>query len=151
MSKINIGDDWWTSPTEGDNGELVIVTGREGIEPLRDTGKFDIRVTITWNYTPEHNGMPDTPTSTVMESVTDALNQSFAKDPVAVMTGIYTGGGQRDWIIYTRSINIFNRKLNEALAPFDLLPIELSAENDPQWAEYDEMRQASHIKCDGED
>ncbi len=145
MSKINIGDEWWTSPTEGADGQLVIVTGRAGVEPFRQTGKFTVRVTIEWQYPPESNGMPDVPTSKIMEAVTDALKDVFAKDPVAVMTGIYTGAGERDWVFYTRSLHIFDKKINEALAPFDLLPIKLSAEPDEAWAEYDEMREASEI------
>ena len=145
MSKINIGDEWWTSPTEGTDGQLVIVTGRAGVEPFRQTGKFTVRVTIEWSYQPESNGMPDEPTSKIMEAVTDALKDVFAKDPVAVMTGIYTGAGERDWVFYTRSLPIFDKKINEVLAPFDLLPIMLSAEHDEAWAEYDEMREASEI------
>lgn len=145
MSKINIGDEWWTSPTDSADGSLVIVTGRAGVEPFRSTGKYKYRVTISWCYQTETSGMPDYATSTVMEGVTDALKAVFAKDPVAVMTGIYTGAGERDWVLYTLSLPIFDKKLNEALAPFDLLPIQLSAEEDPQWAEYDEMREASEI------
>ncbi|WP_289159459.1 DUF695 domain-containing protein, partial [uncultured Muribaculum sp.] len=62
-----------------------------------------------------------------------------------VMTGVYTGDDERNWIFYTTSVHIFGRKINEALAPFDLLPITIYTENDPEWAEYDEMRAASEI------
>ncbi len=55
------------------------------------------------------------------------------------MTGIYTGAGERTWVFYTLSTNIFNKKLNAALEPLPLLPLQISAENDPQWEEYDEM------------
>ena len=47
--------------------------------------------------------------------------------------------------IYTLSTHIFGRKINEALAPFDLLPITIYTENDPDWAEYAEMKAASEI------
>jgi hypothetical protein len=145
MSKINIGDEWWTSPTESPEGKLVIVTGRDGVEPFRQTGKYTIRVTITWMYDSDSTGMPNVATSKVMEAVTDNLKEIFAKDPVAVMTGIYTGAGERNWVFYTRSLPIFDKKLNEALAEFELLPIKLMAEEDDEWAEYDEMREASEI------
>ena len=80
-----------------------------------------------------------------MEDVQDAMQSAFIKDPVAVLTGIYTGDGERNWVFYTLSTHIFGRKINEALAPFDLLPIEIYTENDPKWAEYDEMKAASEI------
>jgi hypothetical protein len=83
-----------------------------------------------------------------MEQAHDALVEAFDKDPIAVMTGIYTGDGQRDWVFYTLSTNIFGRKLNEALASLPVLPITIYCENDPEWAEYAEMREASEIHAD---
>lgn len=146
MSRIKIGDDWWTSPAEGNDGSLIMVTGHGGLEPIRATGRYNIRVEISWTYPGDRSGMPDVPTSQLMEAVQEALTKVFDHDPVAVLTGIYTGAGRRDWIFYTTSVHIFNRKLNEALAPFDLLPIRIYTENDPDWEEYDEMVRESRIE-----
>lgn len=142
MAKSN---DWWTSPTEAENGSLIMVTGRRDIDKYRDNPKFSIRVEITWKYQGEANGMPDRAVSEQMEQVQDALTAVFDKDPVAVLTGIYTGDNRRDWVLYTLSTNIFQKKINEALAGFPLLPLEIYAENDPDWAEYAEMRELSEI------
>ena len=131
---IKIGNDWWTSPTESATGKLIMVTGRRGIEQAKESGKYNIRVEITWKYQGDASGMPDTPTSTIMEAVQDAI-----------LTGIYTGDGERNWIFYTTSIHIFEKKINQALAPFDLLPITIYTENDPEWLEYEEMKDASEI------
>ncbi len=138
-------NDWWTSPTESENGRLIMVSGRRDIDKFRNNPRFSIRVEISWKYTGITDGMPDDPTSKIMEAVTEALKTVFAKDPVAVMTGIYTGDDRRDWIFYTASTHIFGRKVNEALAQFDLLPIEIYTENDPDWAEYTEMKELSEI------
>ncbi len=137
--------EWWTAPTESDSGQLIMVTGRRDIDAFRKNPKFNIRVEIKWPYACDSSGMPDLPTSTLMEQVQEALQNAFDKDPVAVLTGIYTGDGERDWIFYTMSTHIFGRKLNEALAPFDLLPITIYTENDPDWEEYAEMKSASEI------
>ena len=91
--------------------------------------------------------MPDTATSEMMEKVQDILQAEFKKDPVAVLTGIFTGDGKRDWVFYTLSTHIFGRKLNELLAPLPLLPLTVYCENDPSWEAYDEMCQAE-IKLD---
>ena len=32
MTKFKIGDEWWTTPTESENGNRIIVTGRRGVE-----------------------------------------------------------------------------------------------------------------------
>ena len=92
--------------------------------------------------------MPDYETSLLIEKAHDALVETFEKDPIAVLTGIYTGDGQRNWVFYTLSTNIFGKKLNDALAPLPLLPISIYAENDPDWAEYAEMKDISEIKTE---
>ena len=142
---MKLGNDWWTSPTESESGRLVMVTGRRGVEKARESGKYNIRVEITWKYSGNSAGMPDDPTSTLMEAVQNAMTDVFDKDPVAILTGIYTGDNERNWIFYCTSVHIFEKKINLALATFDLLPISIYTENDPQWLEYDEMRVASEI------
>ncbi|MDE6369116.1 MAG: DUF695 domain-containing protein, partial [Muribaculaceae bacterium] len=139
-------NDWWTCPTESEDGRLIIVSGRRDIDSFRDNPRFNIRVEITWRYSDSPDAtMPDEATSKTMGEVTDALNSVFDKDPVAVMTGIYTGAGERNWVFYTLSTNIFNKKLNQALESFPILPLSIYAENDPEWLEYAEMRDLSEI------
>ena len=133
---------WWTAPTESESGKLILVTGRKDVEKFRSNPRFNIRVEVTWKYEGDATGMPDKPTSTLMEEVQEVLQKEFRKDSVAVLTGIFTGDNQRDWIFYTLSTHIFGRKLNELLAPFPLLPLIIYTENDPGWEEYDEMSEA---------
>lgn len=141
---IEIGE-WWTSPAEGPDGKLIMVTGRRDIEAFRKNPRFSIRVDVTWPYQGDKTGMPTVEVSELMEKAQEALQQVLKKDPVAVLTGIYTGDGERNWVFYTLSTHLFQKKLNEALAPFELLPLSITAENDPEWAEYSEMREASEI------
>jgi hypothetical protein len=44
-------------------------------------------------------------------------------------------------VFYTRSLHIFQRKLNEILAPFPAMPLEFYAADDPDWEEYRELRE----------
>lgn len=132
--------DWWTAPAEGENGSLIMVTGRADVDKFRANPRFTYRIEVKWAYDGSVNdGMPDRETSEMMEQVTDRLTDTFDRDPVAVLTGIYTGDGERDWVFYSLSPNIFGRKLNECLSDLPLLPITIYVENDPEWAEYDEM------------
>lgn len=135
--------EYWTCPTISDEGYDILVTGRADIEKFRTNPRFSIRVTITWKY--GGHDMPGIEDSKLMEQATDAMADTFVKDPVAVLTGIYTGDGSRQWVFYTTSTNIFGRKLNEALAQLPLMPLEITCENDPDWEEYDEMATASRI------
>lgn len=140
--------DWWTAPTESENGNLVMVTGRRDVESFLNNPRFNVRVEVTWKYQCDKLGMPDYNTSVLMDDVHTALNSAFQKDPIAVLTGIYTGDGERNWIFYTLSTHIFGRKLNEALSHFDMLPITIYCENDPNWDEYREMKSLTEVCAD---
>ena len=141
MAKLKLTDDWWTAPTESSNHRLIMVTGRRGLQPARDLGIYVYRIEVTWPYEPDAAGLPQLHTSRLMEQVTEAFKADFSRDPVAILTGIYTGDGERNYVFYTRSLHIFQKKLNAILSPFELLPLSFYAEEDPQWAEYDEMCQ----------
>ena len=134
--------EWLTAPAESDSVDngIIFVTGRCDVDKFRNNPKFSIRVDVTYTYGGDDCSFPDKETSETIAEVTDRLVATFKKDPVAVLTGIYTGCGQRNWTFYTPSTHIFQRKFNEALADMPTLPITMSAENDPDWAEYAEMR-----------
>jgi hypothetical protein len=136
-------DIWWTAPTEADNGNLIIVTGRDKIDDFITSGKYIYRIEVKWVY--EGGNMPDTETSMLMEEATEAMKATFKKDRAAVLTGIYPGDGERDWVFYTKSLNIFNGAFNRALSELPQLPITIEAFSDPDWEEYREMREHSYI------
>lgn len=148
MTKLKIGDEWWTAPTESENGNLIMVTGRKKIDPAMNSGKYNDRIEITWKYTPDKQGMPDFKTSSLMEEVNEAINKAFSRDQTAIVTGIYTGDGERNWILYTLNPRKFQYQFNKALEGFELLPIEIYAEKDPDWQEYKEMKELSEIVGD---
>lgn len=134
--------EWWTAPATGDKGGTVIVTGRKDVDRFRANPRMKIRVEVTWPYECDASGMPDKAVSTLMEQAHMAMLHTFDRDPVAVMTGVFTGDGERTWIFYTASTAIFGKKLNESLAQLPPLPLSIYCENDPGWEQYDEMASA---------
>ncbi|MDE6395863.1 MAG: DUF695 domain-containing protein, partial [Muribaculaceae bacterium] len=93
--------DWWTCPTENESStNTIIVTGRRDVDKFRKNPKFSIRIEIKLPYNPTESGMPSKDDEVLIAEITDRLAAAFDKDPVAVMTGIYTGDGRRDWIFY---------------------------------------------------
>ncbi len=142
MAKLNISEDWWTAPSEDSEGRTVMVTGRRSLDNVIATGRYKFRIEMTWLYEPDSGGMPNYHTSRLMETVTDALQESMRRDPVAVMTGIYTGAGERNWVFYAVTLKSFQAMLNKALSTIDeQLPLTFHAEEDPDWEEYREMCQ----------
>ncbi len=134
--------EWWTAPAIGDKGGTVIVTGRKDVDKFRTNPRMNIRVEVTWSYDGDDAGMPSGDTPALMAQVHERLLTIFDKDPVAVMTGVFTGDDERTWIFYTLSTHIFGRKLNECLSDLPMLPLTVYCENDPDWEQYDEMAEA---------
>lgn len=135
---------WLTSPFESnESGNLIMGTIRKDVDKFRCNPKFKYRIEVSWSYVPDSKGMPEESVSEQMEQVETALNDIFAKDPVAVLTGVYTGEGVRDLVFYTLSLHIFQRKFNEALALFPQLPLTFSATEDPEWEEYAQVLSAA--------
>lgn len=142
MAKLIISDDWWTAPSEDSEGRTVLVTGRRGLDNVIGTGRYCFRIEMTWLYDADASGMPDYRTSSLMEQVTEALQAALKRDPVAVMTGIYTGAGERNWVFYAVALKSFQSLLNAALRDIpEQLPLTFYAEEDSHWEEYREMCQ----------
>lgn len=136
-------DIWLTYPTVDDAGNTIIVTGCTDVDKFRSRPKYGIRVEVTLPYTPEGPlGFPEDATAATLEEITASFETLLKGKNTAILTGIYTGAGERNWVFYTFSTEVFNSFLNKALAPFPVLPLSIYAENDPDWAEYDEMRAA---------
>ena len=138
-------DSFWTYPAETESGKTLIVTGRDGVDKYRDSGKYPYRLTVSWDYDALPDGMPVETDAHLMEQATDALLSETKRDPAAILTGIYTGDGRRDWIFYTRSLHIFRNILNRALETLPLLPLKIDATEDPDWTEYLDMRSHTYI------
>ncbi len=137
---MKLGDVWFSAIAEAEESDrLIIVSGRTEIEPFIQSGKFKERVEITWKYEPDSKGMPQEVTAKLMEEAQAALQRAMEKNKLAIFTGVYTGNGERTWIFYTRNIPAFGETLNEALAPFETLPLTIYTEKDPEWNEYREM------------
>lgn len=136
---------WWTSPAEAENGKTIIVTGRDDVDKYRLSGDYRFRVNVSWRYNSLPDGFPEEGDAVLMENVTEVLHKTLKKNKAVVMTGIYTGDGCRDWVFYTKNLNIFQSVFNRALAEMETIPFEIEAEEDCGWEEYMEMREGSYI------
>lgn len=138
-------DLFWTYPGESENGQVLIITGRDNVEKYKASGKYPYRMIVSWDYASLPDGMPCDKDASILEQATDLLLAETKKDPAAILTEIYTGAGRRDWILYTRSLHIFGKILNRALASLPLLPLKIEAEEDSNWEEYENMRRSTYI------
>ena len=125
---MKLSDKWFVAFSENEREEMIVIKGRDDLEAFQACGKLKERVEITWKYQPSAQDLPSEEDANRME-----------KDKLAILTGIYTGGGEKVWVFYTRTVRVFGERLNEALSTFDLLPITIYTELDPEWEEYADM------------
>lgn len=136
---MRLSNEWFTALSENEDGNLVTIYGRDELTEFVQSGKFKERVEITWKYEGDEKGMPQDALAEQMEKVEEALKKAMEKDKLAILTAVYTGAGEKIWVFYTRTVRVFGERLNEALASFELLPISIYTEVDPEWEEYLDM------------
>ncbi|MEG1574074.1 MAG: DUF695 domain-containing protein [Bacteroidales bacterium] len=142
---MKLTDEWFTAMAEDDNSATIIICGRDDIDAFRTSGKFKERLEVSWQYAV--SGMPTEEVAKQMEEMEELLRKGAEKDKLAILTGIYTGGGKRVWVFYSRHTGAFGEMLNTALSGFELLPITIYSEKDPDWDDYAEI---SSLRISGE-
>lgn len=142
---------WWSAPLEGEHGKSVIVTGRDYLDKIIESGKYPYLIRVSWKYEAQSDGMPVERDARLMGEVTDALLAEFKRDKIAYLVGIYTGEGCRDWIFYAHNLGIFGKVFNRALEEIETIPLEIEAQSDPEWSDYQEMRKLSYIPEDDDE
>lgn len=138
-------DIWWTAPAESESGRIIMVTGRDRIDEMVDRDKYPYRVEVVWKYESDKKGMPQDEDASLMEEATEALREAFKRDKIAVLTGIYTGDGERDWVFYVKNLPIFNTVFNKALDSLPTMPLVIDVYSDPEWEEYEQMKKDTYL------
>lgn len=137
---MKLSNVWFTALSEDESGHMITVNGRDELNEFVQSGKYKERVEVTWKYQADAKGVPSESEAELMETVQNTLQKAMEKkDKLAIMTGVYTGGGEKIWVFYTRTVRVFGERLNEVLLPFDLLPISIYTEVDVEWEEYTDM------------
>ena len=145
---MRLSNEWFTAFSENEEGQIVSIMGRDQLSEFTNSGKLKERIEITWKYEPDERGMIVESISKQMEEMEVALQKIMEKDKLAIMTATYTGGGEKVWVFYARNLRVFGERLNEALAPFELLPITIYTEQDPDWEEYLDMYEMKQWRQD---
>lgn len=137
---MRLSNVWFTALSEDESGRMITINGREELAEFIQSGKYKERAEVTWKYVDDGKGMPSEAEAERMEVVQNTLQKAMEKkDKLAILTSVYTGGEEKVWVFYTRTVRVFGERLNEALAPFELLPISIYTEVDPEWDEYSDM------------
>jgi len=136
---LNEKDLW--SVAEGENeGTPFLLRFRPHLNEFIETKRYNERLTIVFPYDSDDDSlMPTDEETELLSDIEDALVEVLEKDVQAVLAFVYTGQNQKEWHWYSTDISETGRRLNDALSNFGKLPLELSAEDDPDWIEYNSV------------
>ncbi|GAD05383.1 hypothetical protein HQ45_01385 [Porphyromonas crevioricanis] len=136
---MKLTDEWFSVLSADEHGQSVFVNGRLRLDEFRLSKKFKIRIELRLPYEADCTGMPTVSAMKLIEQIEQPLRKIMEADKLAILTGNHIGGGKKYWVFYTRTERVFQERLNEALAPFDLLPLEIECGMDADWEEYTDM------------
>lgn len=137
LKSLITDQEMWTAAEGENDGVPFLLRFRPNLQAFIATKKYNERLILLWNYDSNNNSlMPDEKEMELMEKVENSLVEILENDLQAILSFVYLGHNQKEWHWYSSDIAETGKRLNNALSEFDVLPIELSSENDPEWNEY---------------
>lgn len=126
-------DDKWTLLRATHEGSTLLIRAREFVDGV-DRAAYPIRLSVFWEMAePDENGLAS-PTEVVpMETFEDRLVEAVDLDGQSLLSAVITGKGQRQWVFHTADTGEFLRRLTDMPQEEDRYPIEIEAEEDPDW------------------
>jgi len=133
-SDAPLTDEWQVS--EGQHGDNRLITSfRTGARGLVGSPQYTIRIGIAVPFlAPDPEGMPASDELAQLVAFEDAVMERAGDK--AVLVGVITTGGMREFVLYTGSgewIPAFHEDLKAALPTHD---VQMVAETDPKWSVY---------------
>lgn len=136
IETAKIEDSWFLAEGELE-GLPAVIRARQHLSAWIGHPDYSRKFTIAWTYRPgDESGMPSEAAYREMESFEDAIFEALERELNAIFVAVYTHNGRREWIGYSRDVDETELLLNSALEGHEIYPLELTSEEDPQWAEY---------------
>ena len=132
-------DDIITAPATDDNGNTIIVTAFTNMAKFRSKPKYSIRVEISLPYSADSLGFPDAKDAELLETITTNFEKLLKGKNTAVLTGIYTGAGERNWVFYTFNTDISTVSQSRARRAAPAASENHSRKRMPNGPSHDEM------------
>jgi hypothetical protein len=129
-------DRWFVAEGE-DEGKPVLIRGRQDLHEVADPNHLNQLIRIQWTYEPEnHLGLPAEKLNETMGNFEDKMIDALEHGGDCIFYCVYTHNGLKEWSAYTCDVETACDNLNAALAADEHYPIELIAEDDPEWHDY---------------
>lgn len=132
---------WVVAEGEIDNLP-AFVRFRDSVESFISSGDYRHYLRIVWECEEADKlGIPSESEWEQLESFEDNLCTALEANDHAVLTFTMTNDALRQWVFYTQDVAESVRRINEMPQEKERFPIELSANEDPNWEEYNLVAQ----------
>ena len=129
-------DNWLVA--QGDiDGLPAIVRLRDEVQSFIKGGKHQHYLRVVWEMSEiDEFGLPDENEMQRLELFEDRLCSVFEAGDHAILSFVLTNDGLRQWLFYSQDLEESVRRINEMPQEEAAYPIELTANEDPEWSEY---------------
>lgn len=130
------------------SGELhdkpITIQYRDGWELMKESEKYPVCVQIAWNAesADDSNGFPGQGEQQRIMAFHDQLQSQLEQDEKAVVCMMITHSGVNQWVVYSQSVEHAEDGLNQIPTEDGLFPIEVVADEDPDWQTFTQVYQA---------
>jgi hypothetical protein len=131
-------EDEWSVATAEDDGMPLIFRIRTVPSDLNRAGLPHL-IAVSWPYQPADGGMPSPADKEQMDLLEDLLTPALEGNHDALLTVVATGNGVREWQWYSAVPDATMQLVNTALNGHPPFPVELSIQDDPDWAAYSQF------------
>lgn len=121
----------------------ISIQYREDWQLARDAGDYPLCVQIAWNAetTDDSTGYPALNEQSAILTFSEHLQRQVEEGENALILMVITHAGVNQWIIYTRDLERFKVALERIPTKDRLYPIEVVADEDPQWQTFTQVYQ----------
>lgn len=131
------GKEWVLSHGRSD-GLPIYMRVRATLPATISRSEFPHNLIVTWEYEPEHEGLPDDDTLKSMELMEDLLMATLSQEhDQCHLLVVTTSNGIRQWLWKSRDPENAVSLFGQALGGHPPFPIGISADKDPDWAIYE--------------
>lgn len=137
-------DNRWVIADGTLNDLPITIHSREDWQETADSGRFPICIQIAWHSAErnESNGHPSMHEMQKIEVFHHQIQSKLEHGGNTVIAMVITHDGVNQWVIYTNDIEQIKTDLSELTAPESGYPIEIVADEDPDWDTFKKVNQA---------
>jgi hypothetical protein len=140
-STINTIPENWTVLQSQNDGKPMLIRKNALNDSIIAHKSYNVRCGIAFEIKhPNDNGMPQMEKEPELNAMEDQIFDSFEKDQNSIIALILTTSGFREFVVYTKDINDFERNLKVLRQNFAQYELTSYHESDPGWKLYKNYR-----------